>query len=315
MAIIKVKNPAIDLDAAEIPNLDTSKITSGTLADARFPATLPAASAANLTNIPAANITGTLPAISGANLTGLTSSLSSLTDTTVSSSDPTTTSNKTPVGHLWINSTSGESYVLTDATTNQNDWQNIGEGTGSVKYFPGLTSLVMIGGGGGGASDMAGSGGAGGLLHFTGYRGTIQYGTQYTITIGNGGAAQSGQSGDGNNGSNTTAFGETAGGGFGGSSDGGAGGGGNSGGGDSGSASTSTSASLYTSFNGYSNDGGANLGNPGAGGAGLDVDEVFSTDLYTGNSSSQTITNGIDLSGEGGLIWTKNRDSGQNNVL
>ena len=53
----------------------------------------------------------------------------------------------------------------------------------------------------------------------------------------------------------------------------------------------------------------------GAAGAGLDVEEVFSIDLYTGNSSSQTITNGIDLSGEGGLIWTKNRDSGQNNVL
>ena len=44
---------------------------TGTVADARFPATLPAASAANLTAIPAANITGTLPAISGANLTGL----------------------------------------------------------------------------------------------------------------------------------------------------------------------------------------------------------------------------------------------------
>ena len=33
---------------------------------------LPAISAANLTSIPAANITGTLPAISGANLTGIT---------------------------------------------------------------------------------------------------------------------------------------------------------------------------------------------------------------------------------------------------
>ena len=41
--------------------------------DARFPATLPAASAANLTSIPAANITGALPAISGANLTGISS--------------------------------------------------------------------------------------------------------------------------------------------------------------------------------------------------------------------------------------------------
>ena len=73
----------------------------------------------------------------------------------------------------------------------------------------------MIGGGGGGAGDMRGGGGAGGLLHFTGYRGTIQYGTQYTITIGNGGGSQSG-SNDGNDGNDTTAFGETAGGGKGG---------------------------------------------------------------------------------------------------
>jgi len=33
MAIIKIKNPAIDLDAAEIPNLPASKITSGTFAN------------------------------------------------------------------------------------------------------------------------------------------------------------------------------------------------------------------------------------------------------------------------------------------
>ena len=35
---------------------------------------MPAASGANLTNLPAANITGTLPAISGANLTNLDAS-------------------------------------------------------------------------------------------------------------------------------------------------------------------------------------------------------------------------------------------------
>ena len=45
----------------------------------------------------------------------------------------------------------------------------------------------------------------------------------------------------------------------------------------------------------------------GAGGAGLDVDEVFSTYLYEGNASTQTITNGLDLSGEGGLVWVKGR--------
>jgi len=45
-----------------------------------------------------------------------------------------------------------------------------------------------------------------------------------------------------------------------------------------------------------------------AGGASLDVDEVFSTFLYDGTGSAQTITNGIDLSGEGGLVWIKRRD-------
>jgi hypothetical protein len=37
------------------------------------------------------------------------------------------------------------------------------------------------------------------------------------------------------------------------------------------------------------------------------VDDVFSTYLYTGNGSAQTITNGIDLDGEGGLVWIKRR--------
>lgn len=39
----------------------------------------------------------------------------------------------------------------------------------------------------------------------------------------------------------------------------------------------------------------------------LYVDDVFSTYLYTGNSSNQTITNGIDLAGKGGMVWLKNR--------
>ena len=57
----------------DLTNLNATNLTSGTIPDARFPATLPAASAANLTSIPAANLTGTLPAISGANLTNLPS--------------------------------------------------------------------------------------------------------------------------------------------------------------------------------------------------------------------------------------------------
>ena len=58
--------------AVDLTALSASNLTSGTVPDARFPATLPAASATNLTAIPAANITGTLPAIDGSNLTGIT---------------------------------------------------------------------------------------------------------------------------------------------------------------------------------------------------------------------------------------------------
>jgi len=45
------------------------------------------------------------------------------------------------------------------------------------------------------------------------------------------------------------------------------------------------------------------------------VEDVFSTYLYTGNGSTQTITNGIDLAGEGGLVWTKCRTFAQDNML
>jgi hypothetical protein len=52
-----------------------------------------------------------------------------------------------------------------------------------------------------------------------------------------------------------------------------------------------------------------------AGGENLYIEDVFSTYLYTGNGSTQTITNGIDLAGEGGMIWTKKRSTtGDHNI-
>lgn len=49
------------------------------------------------------------------------------------------------------------------------------------------------------------------------------------------------------------------------------------------------------------------------------VEDVFSTYLYTGTGAAQTITNGIDLDGEGGLVWFKSRtvsgSSGRNVVF
>ena len=45
------------------------------------------------------------------------------------------------------------------------------------------------------------------------------------------------------------------------------------------------------------------------------VEDVFSTFLYTGNGSTQTITNGIDLSGKGGMVWIKGRNQPEPHVL
>ena len=48
-------------------------------------------------------------------------------------------------------------------------------------------------------------------------------------------------------------------------------------------------------------------GGVGGGSGPLYVDDVFSAYTYTGNGSTQTITNGIDLAGKGGMVWMKMR--------
>jgi hypothetical protein len=45
------------------------------------------------------------------------------------------------------------------------------------------------------------------------------------------------------------------------------------------------------------------------------IEDVFSTYLYTGTGSTQTITNGINLSGNGGLTWIKSRSAATDHKL
>ena len=45
------------------------------------------------------------------------------------------------------------------------------------------------------------------------------------------------------------------------------------------------------------------------------IEDVFSTYLYTGTGAAQTITNGIDLSTKGGLVWIKDRTQAFTNAL
>ena len=45
------------------------------------------------------------------------------------------------------------------------------------------------------------------------------------------------------------------------------------------------------------------------------MDEVFSTHLYKGNATARSINNGLDLAGEGGMIWNKNRSAARNSAM
>ena len=157
--------------------------------------------------------------------------IASASDCTISSSDPAADTNPSAVGHLWLNSTSGEAFICTDATTDQNDWTNIGPGTGDIMYTSATGGTITTTGGytyhtftssgnfvvtgtlacewaivaGGGSSARApniatGGGGAGGFIDSSG---TLAAAT-YPVVIGAGGASYSSADGGGNNGSNTT---------------------------------------------------------------------------------------------------------------
>jgi hypothetical protein len=51
------------------------------------------------------------------------------------------------------------------------------------------------------------------------------------------------------------------------------------------------------------------MGAAGAAGEATYIEDVFSTYLYTGTGATQSINNGVDLAGEGGLVWIKERTS------
>lgn len=53
----------------------------------------------------------------------------------------------------------------------------------------------------------------------------------------------------------------------------------------------------------------------GVAGAGGGISSLFSTDLWTGNGSTQTITNGLDFANEDGLVWIKDRGNVNNHSL
>ena len=226
--------------------------------------------------------------------------LSELTDTTISTTNPAIDSNPTSgLGHTWINKTSGEQYILVVATAGANEWFNVGDGTGRIQPVPPLVAtggtvstsggytyhtftssdtftfsgsetlvvdyLVVAGGASGGNSENfgatgAGGGGAGGYIAVTGH--TMSPSTN-AIVIGSGGASQSSHA-SGNNGSNSSFLTSTA---IGGGS--GAGGSTNIGsGGGSGGGGNNTSGTGGAGTGGQGFAGGASAGSDDGGGGG-----------------------------------------------
>jgi hypothetical protein len=127
------KIPAFD--GSLVTALSATAFTTGSLATARIDVGTTAGKILQLDS------NAKYPAVSGANLTNAPGP-------TVSASDPTISTNPT-LGAKWINTTSGEVYICTDATAGANVWTNVGAGSGDVVFwgFPGESYGYRAGGG------------------------------------------------------------------------------------------------------------------------------------------------------------------------
>ena len=111
-------------------SVSTSKIIDGTITNAM------------VATMSSSKLTGALGALDGSALTGIPSSI------TKNASDPAINTNPSGgLGTVWANTTDGEMFVCTDATTNENVWYNVGEGTGDIKIFRWYGGRGLWGGG------------------------------------------------------------------------------------------------------------------------------------------------------------------------
>lgn len=79
---------------------------------------------------------------------GGSSTLAGLSDCTVSSVNPGTDTNPGGgLGHIWVNTATGFIWVCTDATTDLNEWENVGGGSGTIYLDAWFGSRGVVAGG------------------------------------------------------------------------------------------------------------------------------------------------------------------------
>jgi hypothetical protein len=128
------KLPAID--GSLVTTLNATQVTTGTIATANID------TGTTTGKVLVLDGSGAMPAIAAGAMTGVSSA-------TKSASDPTVSTNpSTGLGTKWINTTSGEIFILTDATAGSNVWISTGGTSGNVaSYYYGGTNSGYVAGG------------------------------------------------------------------------------------------------------------------------------------------------------------------------
>jgi hypothetical protein len=209
----------------------------------------------------------------------------------------------------------GATLTYIDSTQGWLASSGINEGTNALSPTNVLTNYLVIAGGGGGGKHQAGGGGAGGFrstVTNTGGGGsletalTLNFATNYTVTVGAGGAGTSTTNTSGTSGSNSVFSTITSTGGGGGSHyNSGAGLNGGSGGGAGGHGSSQQNGGTATAnqgFNGGQGNGGGLGGGGGGGGAGqVGASTATNAGGNGGNGVASSITgSSVTYAGGGG---------------
>ena len=106
-----------------------------------------------VTSLDASKLSGSMPTVDGSSLTNVNVSFADDTN----SSDPLANTNPAGgVGSIWMNNSTGQVFICTDATTDENVWTNVGGGSGDVKpwSFHGTIAGYVSGGSNGGATNV-----------------------------------------------------------------------------------------------------------------------------------------------------------------